>query len=160
MEPFDLCVRAVLLEEGGLFEHPQDPGGLTRYGISQRAYPHLDIRALTMDDAIAIYRRDYWNPIHGTVLPPSLALLVFDCAVNQGTGTAVKLLQKVVGAKIDGAIGPETLAAVRVFPLPGLLIDFCAERALRYEFNRNEETFGRGWYRRLFRMYATAKDWS
>jgi len=101
MENFDRCVRAVLSEEGGLSDHPQDPGGLTKYGISRRAYPDLDIRRLTMDDAIDLYRRDYWNPVHGTDLPASLALLVFDSAVNQGVGTAVRLLQKAVGVKED-----------------------------------------------------------
>ncbi len=102
MENFDRCVRAVLSEEGGLSDHPQDPGGLTKYGISRRAYPDLDIRRLTMDDVIEIYRRDYWNPVHGTDLPASLALLVFDAAVNQGVGTAVRLLQKTLGVKEDG----------------------------------------------------------
>lgn len=159
METFDRCIRAVLSEEGGLSNHPQDPGGLPRFGISSRAYPHLDIRALTMDAAIAIYRRDYWNPIRGMDLPPALALLVFDSAVNQGVGTAARLLQKAVGVTEDGNIGPVTLRAALAVPLEQALIDFCAERALRYEFNRNEETFGRGWYRRLFRMYATALEW-
>ena len=159
MENFDRCIRAVLSEEGGLSDHPQDPGGLTKYGISRRAYPDLDIRRLTMDDAIEIYRRDYWNPVHGTDLPASLALLVFDAAVNQGVGTAARLLQKAVGVKEDGNIGPVTLRAALALPLEQVLIDFCAERALRYEFNRNEEVFGRGWYRRLFRMYATALEW-
>ncbi len=159
METFDRCIRVVLLEEGGLSDHKQDPGGLTKYGISQRAYPNLDIRRLTMDDVIEIYRRDYWNPVHGTDLPASLALLVFDAAINQGAGTAARLLQKAVGVTEDGSIGPVTLRAVLAVPLENVLIDFCAERALRYEFNRNEETFGRGWYRRLFRMYATALEW-
>lgn len=156
MEAFDRCIRAVLSEEGGLSDHPQDPGGLTKYGISSRAYPHLDIRALTMDAAIAIYRRDYWNPIRGMDLPPALALLVFDSAVNQGVGTAARLLQKAVGVTEDGSIGPVTLRAVSSLPLEHVLIDFCAERALRYEFNRNEEIFGRGWYRRLFGVYTDA----
>ena len=102
METFDRCVRAVLSEEGGLSDHPQDPGGLTQYGISRRAYPDLDIRRLTMDEVIEIYRRDYWNPVHGTDLPASLALLVFDAAVNQGAGTAARLLQKAVGVREDG----------------------------------------------------------
>ena len=101
MESFDRCVRAVLLEEGGLSDHQQDPGGLTKYGISRRAYPDLDIRRLTMDDVIEIYRRDYWNPVRCTDLPASLALLVFDSAVNQGAGTAARLLQKAVGVTED-----------------------------------------------------------
>ena len=111
---------------------------------------------MTLEDATAIYRRDYWNPVHGTDLPPPLALLVFDSAVNQGAGTAVRLLQNAVGVKEDRCVGPVTLHAVLALPLEHVLIDFCAERALRYDLNRNEETFGRGWYRRLLRIYATA----
>ncbi|MDG4553375.1 MAG: glycosyl hydrolase 108 family protein [Candidatus Competibacter sp.] len=129
---------------------------MTKYGISQRAYPHLDIRVLTLDDATAIYHRDYWTPIHGDDFPAGLALLLFDCAVNQGMGMTVRLLQKVSGVTEDGSIGPVTLRAVRSRPLDQLLIEFCAERALRQEFNRNEEISSQGWYRRLLRMYATA----
>ena len=103
MESFDRCVRAILSEEGGLSDHRQDPGGLTKYGISKLAYPNLDIRRLTMDDAIELYRRDYWNPVRGTDLPASLALLVFDAAVNQGAGTAARLLQKAVSVREDEA---------------------------------------------------------
>jgi hypothetical protein len=53
----------------------------------------LDIRALTMDEAISIYHRDYWLPISGDDLPPALAIATFDCAVNQGVTKAKRILQ-------------------------------------------------------------------
>ena len=142
MGDFHRCIDRILTEEGGLSAHPADPGGLTNYGISQRSYPTLDIAALTLADAQALYRRDYWQPLHGDQLPPGLDLLLLDSAINQGAGTAIKLLQQALRIKDDGVLGPITLTA--------------AERFLRYEFNRNEAVFGRGWYRRLLRMHRHA----
>ncbi len=155
MGDFNRCISLILGEEGGIENHRKDPGGLTNYGISQRSYPRLDIAALTLDDAKAIYRRDYWNPIRGDDLPSGLDLLMLDSAINQGVVTAINLLQQALHITDDGLLGPQTLAAANS-AMPNLLDDFAAERALRYEFNRNEETFGRGWYRRLLRINRQA----
>ncbi len=155
MGDFHRCISLILGEEGGIENHRKDPGGLTNYGISQRSYPTLNIAALTLDDAKAIYRRDYWNPIRGDELPSGLDLLMLDSAINQGVVTAINLLQQALHITDDGLLGPQTLAAANS-AMPNLLDDFAAERALRYEFNRNEETFGRGWYRRLLRINRQA----
>ncbi len=155
MGDFNRCISLILGEEGGIENHRKDPGGLTKYGISQRSYPRADIAALTLDDAKAIYRRDYWNPIRGDELPSGLDLTLFDGAINQGPITTIGLLQHALQIKVDGRLGPITLAA-SFKAMPDLLDDFAAERALRYEFNSNEETFGRGWYRRLLRINRRA----
>ena len=155
MGDFHRCIDRILAEEGGLSNHPHDPGGLTNYGISQRSYPQLDIAALTLDDAKALYHRDYWQPLHGDSLPSGLDLLMLDCAINQGVTTAIKLLQQALHIKDDGLLGPKTLTAAE-HAMPGILDAFTAERALRYEFNRNEAVFGRGWYRRLLRIHRHA----
>ena len=155
MGDFHRCIDRILAEEGGLSAHPADPGGLTNYGISQRSYPTLDIAALTLADAKALYHRDYWQPLHGDVLPAGLDVLMLDCAINQGVVTAIQLLQQALRIQDDGLLGPKTLSAA-VVAMPGLLDAFTAERALRYEFNRNEAVFGRGWYRRLLRMHRHA----
>ena len=102
METFDRCIRAVLSEEGGLSDHQQDPGGLTKYGISRRAYPDLDIRRLTMDDVIEIYRRDYWNPVHGTDLPGFAGPAGVRCRRQPGRGNGRALAAKTLGVKEDG----------------------------------------------------------
>ena len=83
MGDFPRCIELILAEEGGQVNHPRDPGGLTKYGISQRSYPDLNIAALTKETVVALYRRDYWNPVHGDELPDGLDLLLLDCAVNQ-----------------------------------------------------------------------------
>ena len=155
MGDFHRCISLILGEEGGIANHRKDPGGLTNYGISQRSDPTLNIAALTLDDAKAIYRRDYWNPIRGDELPSGLDLTLFDSAINQGPDTATLLLQHALQIKADGRLGPITLAA-SIQAMPNLLDAFDAERALRYEFNRNEEVFGRGWYRRLLRINRRA----
>ncbi len=155
MGDFTRCIRHILNEEGSYVNHGKDPGGETKYGISKRAYPQLDIPNLTLDEAEAIYRRDYWDKVSGDSWPDGVALLLFDTAVNMGVKTAILLLQKTVNVEQDGIIGPVTRLAVQK-RMPGLLNSYCAERALRYAMNRNLETFGRGWFRRLFRMYWNA----
>jgi lysozyme family protein len=159
MGDFPRCIDFILAEEGGLANHRRDPGGLTKYGISQRSYPDLNITALTKESAVALYRRDYWNPMHGDELPAGLDLLLLDCAINQGPVTAIRLLQEALKLDQDGVLGPITLANVRR-TLPNVLPEFCALRAWRYEINRHEDAFGKGWFRRLFRLFALARDWS
>jgi len=84
---------APLLEiEGGLNTNKADRGGLTKYGISQKSYPKLDIASLTPEKAAQIYKRDYWDKIGGDKLPPATAAVAFDAAVNHGVGKAKALL--------------------------------------------------------------------
>ena len=61
MGDFQHCIDRILAEEGGIANLRKDPGGLTKFGISQRAYPTLDIAHLALADAEALYRRDYWH---------------------------------------------------------------------------------------------------
>ncbi|KAB2921643.1 MAG: hypothetical protein F9K25_20090 [Candidatus Contendobacter sp.] len=159
MGDFNRRIKIILKEEGGLSNHRRDPGGLTKFGISQRSYPNLDIASLTREQAIEIYHADYWNPIKGDDLPAGLDLLLLDTAVNMGVITAALLLQDALGVTLDGHIGPITLGRARQ-NMPEILGDYCAVRAWRYEINRNEDTFGKGWFRRLFRTYETARSWS
>lgn len=110
MADFEQAVALILKHEGGYVHDKNDPGGETNYGISKRAYPNEDIKALTPDRARALYRRDYWDAIRGPELPFPVALVVFDMAVNAGVAAAVKLLQRSVGATVDGKMGPQTIA--------------------------------------------------
>ena len=81
---FETVVHMVLEHEGGYVNHPSDPGGETKYGISKRAYPDVDIAELTKDDAANLYKRDYWDRIKGDELPVGVACVVMDYAVNSG----------------------------------------------------------------------------
>lgn len=156
MGDFTQCMTVILAEEGGLAHHRRDPGGLTKFGISQRAYPNLDIASLTREQALSIYRADYWMKIHGDALPAGLDLLVLDTAINMGCLTAAMLLQDALCITMDGQIGPITLAHAHQ-AMPAILGDYGALRAWRYEINRNEDAFGKGWFRRLFRLHDIAQ---
>ena len=91
-EPFLNIIDWVLGWEGGLVDDPDDPGGVTKYGISQRAHPELDIRSLTIDQAKAIYYTDYWVKSGAGKLPVPLGACMFDAAVQHGPGRAKALL--------------------------------------------------------------------
>jgi lysozyme family protein len=90
---------------------PDDPGGLTKFGIDQRSHPHIDIRALTRSQAEAIYHRDYWLPVRAHELPVPVGEVLFDIAVNNGKSRAARWLQEALGVEQDGFIGPITLKA-------------------------------------------------
>lgn len=96
---FDKAIEFVLKWEGGYVNHPDDPGGETKYGISKRAYPDLDVANLTLDDAKVIYKRDYWDKAECDGLETHLAMIVFDTAVNCGVNKAKEFFKK---AKEDG----------------------------------------------------------
>jgi Glycosyl hydrolase 108 len=91
---FATAVQFVLQQEGGYVANPADPGGETKYGITKRSYPELDIAALTVDAARQIYYTDYWQQSGADALPMPLAMVVLDTAVNMGTGAARTLLQQ------------------------------------------------------------------
>jgi lysozyme family protein len=88
-DKFALAVEFVLSREGGYVNDPQDPGGETKCGISKRSYPTLDIANMTKQQAIAIYKRDFWDRCHCDAYDYPLALAVFDTAVNCGVGKAI-----------------------------------------------------------------------
>lgn len=149
---FPQAVDHIFKYEGGLVDHPKDPGGITKFGISSRAYPDLGsdgIRRLTKRDASKIYKRDYWDAMHCDDLPDELRLMAFDCAVNQGVGYATKALQTSVSARADGVIGPKTLTAINGADPERAVHRFAMNRFLRYLRNKNWRTFGEGWMSRL-----------
>jgi len=162
MSAFDSIIEMVLEHEGGYVDHPTDPGGETKYGVSKRAYPDVDIKSLTIEEAKEIYRNDYWNRIKGDKLPAGVACVVVDYAVNSGVSRASKALQRACGIKKngDGIIGPHSLSATWV------TVRNTSEEAVinavtkqRQEFIRNlsiYETFGKGWERRITETHEKA----
>lgn len=156
MPRFDECMKVILDLEGEPTNDPRDPGGLTKFGISKRSHPNIDILGLTIEEAADIYKREYWNPIHGDALPTGIDLLVFDAAVNQGVKPAIIMLQLAAGAQGDSVIGGETLAEVNKSPRQELAIHFAARRAKRYATNPSVQVYGGGWFNRLFTVFAKA----
>ena len=131
MSFFDAAFLLVVGEEGGYVNDPRDPGGETKYGISKRAYPALDIANLTLDQAKAIYRKDYWDALELGTKPWSIALLQFDAAVNQGQNFARRL------SNMD--------------------VECAVERALRYAESLQFSIYGKGWMTRLFRVFKLSQ---
>lgn len=149
---FETAVKHIFKHEGGLVDHPKDPGGITNLGISLRAYPDLGrdgIRNLKRADAEAIYKRDYWDACRCDDLPDFVRLMVFDCAVNQGVGAATRLLQSAAGAVVDGKLGDRTIQAANKLDRTTLLHKLSFLRFERYKNNPNWNTFGSGWMNRL-----------
>lgn len=147
--PFAVAVDFVFKHEGGYVSDPKDPGGTTNFGISARAYPRLDIKALTRTEAMTVYFRDYWQAASCEHLPPAVALIHFDTAVNQGVGAAIRLLQASAGVPMDGNIGPKTIAAVNAKGARSMVEEYAARRMHRYGGTVNFDRYGLGWSRRL-----------
>lgn len=145
----DYITYIIDAHEGGLVDHKDDPGGLTKYGISQRAFPELEIRELTKEQAKEIYRLHYWQKIRGEELPEKLKLITLDAAINQGVSRAAKLLQRACGVNDDGIIGPKTLAALRTTQSVFVLSKYAELRMKHYQSLDNWRVFGKGWSRRL-----------
>lgn len=153
----DIAWHWIRAAEGGEVDDPADRGGRTVYGISQRAYPDLDLSTLTEADARAIYERDYWQAARCDALPPAIAVAHFDAAVNHGVGAAVRLLQEAARVTADGIIGPQTLGAVGKWSEPVLVVELLGRRALKYHrmvlADESQDRFHRGWLNRLFRLH-------
>lgn len=147
MSAFTRAVNFVLLHEGGLVEDAR--GGLTNHGISQRAYPDLDIAGLTREQAVSIYRADYWQAARCDLLPAPLDFALFDGAVQHGVQAATRLLQRALRVDPDGILGPVTHAAASTAPVRPVLSDYLARRGMLYA-ELAEPTLLRGWLTRLF----------
>lgn len=134
MSFFPQAFAIVVGEEGDYSNDPKDPGGETRWGISKRAYPHLDIAQLTLEEAQAIYLRDYWTPCGCDAMSWERALCAFDCAVNQGQHA-----EEILDAHSHDAI------------------ELMTQRALRYVLDRNIARYGHSWFHRLFEIFKLAQ---
>jgi lysozyme family protein len=146
---FDDAFKRLIGHEGALSDDPNDPGGLTKYGISQRSYPNVDIKALTLDEAKSIYKRDYWNAVQMEHLPEGIRFDLFDMAVNSGVSQAVKTLQRAVGAGEDGKLGPVTIACVRDLSDAQVVARFNGARLMFMTNLMTWQHFGKGWARRI-----------
>lgn len=121
MADYSEVLPIILKAEGGDVNDPDDPGRATRKGVTQEAYdawrvsvklPKQSVFNMSDAECSDVYKTRYWDVIKGDLLPDQIALVLFDCAVNQGAGYAAKLLQWAVKVPQDGVIGQGTLKAV------------------------------------------------
>ena len=145
---FDIAFNRLISNEGGYVNNPRDPGGETKFGISKRSYPSIDIAALTREDARAIYLRDFWQRGHMDEYDGAIAFQVFDAAGKHGMETALRLLQRAAGVADDGHIGPITVAAVKAKSVTDMLMLFISYRIKFWTKLSTWGEFGRGWANR------------
>jgi len=166
MRPFEDFVKVILKHEGGYVDHPNDPGGATKYGISLRflksngidinvdgRIDKKDIVELTIDEAVQIYRSFFWDKMRlDGISNELLKLHLFDMGVNAGTKTAIKILQRMIGVEADGLIGSKTLAAINAY-YGNIVSDYASARMKYYENltirNPKLKVFLRGWGNRV-----------
>lgn len=166
MATFAQAYPGVLNVEKGYVNDPRDPGGETRWGITKRDYPHLDIPNLTREQALEIYKAVYWDPLKlDGLLDQRVANKLLDMSVNMGAGQAAAYFQRALNyvlpgrpVAVDGKIGPMTLAQANALPATAdrgpsrelLWLALCAYAAVHYVDlvegpNPNFDTFARGW---------------
>lgn len=160
---YNKAFERVVGHEGGFTDNPKDRGNWTsgkigvgeckgtKYGISAMSYPHLDIRNLTLDDARAIYKQDFWDKIRGDEMPYEIAFNVFDGAVNSGLNRSIKWLQRAVGETEDGVIGRKTMLAIKVREKADTVARYNGQRLLFLADTPPSfwDEYGRGWCRRV-----------
>jgi len=161
---FEQAVEQVLRHEGGFVQHPRDPGGATKFGITRETLSRVkrrratvnDVRRLSRKEAIAIYRQLYWDAVRAEELPPGLDLAVFDLAVNSGPVLAVKMLQAVLGVEADGIVGPVTLKAARAADVSDVIRRLTKARLGFLGRLATWPVFGLGWRRRVLSVEQEA----
>jgi lysozyme family protein len=121
----------------------------TKFGISAMTYPDLDIERLTLEQAKAIYYRDWWLKLEMDLFKPALSYQMFDAAINHGMHNATKMLQRAVGADDDGVIGPITKRTIDKMPLEDILMRFLGERLEFMTYVGTWDDNGKGWSRRI-----------
>jgi lysozyme family protein len=161
MNRFEDCLARILKHEGGYSNDPLDSGGRTNLGVTQRVWEEFvghpvteaDMKALTPEKIAPMYKLKYWNPSYCEVLPKGLDYVVFDFAVNAGTGRSVKTLQQAIGCVADGVIGPKTMAVINDANPKDLIAKFSDARADFYQGivarKPDQARFIKGWLNRV-----------
>ncbi len=156
---FDEAFDRLIGHEGGFTKNPNDPGNWTggktgigklvgtKYGIAANTYPLLDIPNLTLEQAKAIYKKDWWDRVQG--IDPAIIYQVWDFAINAGMGRAVRELQAAVGVKADGFFGAESRKAVNARPVADVILLLSAARLNFYTGLSGWDRYGKGWTRRV-----------
>lgn len=150
---FDQAFERLIGHEGGYVNHPDDPGGETMYGITKRVaiangYTG-SMSNLTLSTAKDIARREYWLPCKAEVFGGAIGFQLFDIAYNHGVSVSAKLLQRAVGVKDDGVVGPATIAATNKMDEITVICMLNAKRIRFYTSLSTWATFGRGWANRV-----------
>lgn len=150
---FNTAFDLLITHEGGFSNHPDDPGGATMYGVTEKVARAEgftgSMRNFSLNDAKTIYRKNYWDACRCDQMPDALRYPLFDAAVNSGTNQAIKWLQSAVGVKADGVIGPVTQQSVNVAPAQATRQKMIGNRLRFMTELKNWPSFSKGWSRRI-----------
>lgn len=135
--------------EGEYVNDHKDPGGETKWGISKRSYPELNIAETSKEEAAEIYVRDFLEPLDADKLEDGIVFQLLDFAANSGQGVAIRKLQQALGVADDGIIGEVTLGAVRMLSESDLIMLVLSERIMYLTKLKNWPHHGKGWMRRI-----------
>lgn len=136
------CIAWTMAHEGGYVADPHDSGGETKWGISKRSHPDLNIADLTEEDARRIYWGEYWTPVHGDTLPEPVALATFDLAVHSGVHRATGVCQEIVAdLELHGGEEPHKIAEA--------IWRWRAHFLVNLAFQPGQERFLKGWMARI-----------
>jgi lysozyme family protein len=156
---FLTAFEKLLKHEGGFSNHPSDPGGKTRYGVTEAVAREVgyrgDMRELPLDLAQRIYKERYWDAVQAESLPADVRYIVFDGAVNSGVVQSAKWLQRACGVKDDGVVGPQTIRAANALSPDGLKRKILAQRLRFMATLSNWPAFSRGWANRIADLLET-----
>jgi len=159
---FDL----VIVNEGGYVDNKLDPGGATNWGCTQAVWEGYighkvsvdDMKALTKEDVKPLYKKRYWDAIHGDAIPSGLDYCLFDCAINSGVNRSAKIIQEIVGVFADGAIGNNTVSAITQLNPVTAINEFCDKRQAFLESLKTFPVFGKGWSKRVSEVRIRALE--
>ncbi len=153
---FQRALAFILKDEGGNDDDPLDHGGRTSRGITQREYdawresrgfPKQDVWSASKYEVETIYHDEYWNP-YCDGFPAGTDYMYFDMAINAGPYRAAVLLQRALGVRADGRIGPVTrLAAANVKDFRALINRFTEEKR-KFYIGLHQPRFTKGWLNR------------
>ncbi len=176
MEFVPTAMQNLFILEGQGFETAAQTGDFDTYsGVTQPVYsaylyanglPDASVQYITDSQLNDIYYRDYWRACKCDQLPDGIDFMVFQAAVNAGSGHAAKWLQAVVGTTQDGVIGPQTISAVNqyvaLYGTAALADAYLAQQKAYYEAivaaNPARQSTLQGWYNRLTSTYSMISD--
>lgn len=162
---FEKALELTLLFEGKWSDHPEDPGGKTMKGVTQRVYDKFraqkgigpqSFKFINDYELRDIYKVQYWDQIAGYMLPSGVDVAVFDYAVNSGPTRATRALQSICAVRLDGSMGLATITAARQLDPEEVVEKLCDERLAFMRKLATWKVFGRGWTRRVTAVRVAA----
>ena len=172
IENWDKSFNLVINSEGGFTNDQRDSGnhlpdgrqGSTMLGCTQANWEAYvghkvtqdDMKKLTKDDVMPLYKKNYWDAVKGDDLPSGVDYAAFDFAINAGPAASRKMIQRALGVTADGAFGPMTMAAIQKADAKELLQKFSDAKTNFYKSLSNFNVYGKGWLQRVADVQAVA----